>query len=118
MFQSLGPRPYSSAGPEPEHQGPLAASYILVQTLLNMKTCEMFVQKSRRVFKLLWCQVHLPTKVLQELKLRTITKNRKYCKTKKQKTGKSFNFQRLASLGFGVQVTEFDRRGRISDNLN
>lgn len=91
---------------------------ICMDKLLSMKTCEMFVQKSGRFFKLLWCQVHLPTKVLRELKLRTITKNRKYCKIKKQKTGKSFNSQRLAWLGFGVQMTEFDRRERISDHLN
>lgn len=118
---ALGPRrPYSTAGPEPQSQGSLATSYILVQTLLSMKTCEMFLQKSRRFLKLLCCWVHLPTKVLWELKLRKIIKNRKEAilRQKKLKIGKSFHFKRLAGLGFGVQRTEFDRRERISDHLN
>lgn len=43
MFQNLGPRPSSTGGSEPESQGPLAASYIFVQTLLSFHTQQLNV---------------------------------------------------------------------------
>lgn len=40
---ALGPRKaYTAGGPEPHGQGPSATLHVLVQALLNMKTCKMF----------------------------------------------------------------------------
>lgn len=65
---AFGPRSsYTATGPESLRKGALATFYIHVQTLLNMKTCKMFCIEIKQILKLLWHQVPLPTKVLQEV---------------------------------------------------